>query len=225
MKKKLTLTLHVVMISVAGETHAARPFFTDDARIVERGGCQIETFYKQQRAYNGSEFWFLPACNPFGVELTAGANRIEDEHSLVLQGKTLLKPLETNGSGYALSVGTFRVNPAEGRDVWSPYVNGIGSFSFMDDRAVIHTNLGMIRDRIADMTRPTWGVGLEALLIAPRLYGILETFGQRADKPTRHAGLRFWIVPNRVQVDSTVGDDHGTDPRHRFYSIGLRLLF
>jgi hypothetical protein len=224
MNKRLTLSLQVVMILAAGEVHAARPFVTDDARTVDRGGCQIETFYKKQHTHPESEFWLLPACNPFGVELTAGANRIEGEHSLVLQGKTLLKPLETSGSGYAFTLGAFRVNPAQGRDVWSPYVNGIGSFSFMEDRAVVHANLGAISDRIAGMTRATWGIGLEALLIAPKLYGILETFGQRADKPTRHIGLRYWIVPNRVQVDSTLGE-RKSDPVHRFHTIGLRLLF
>lgn len=208
----------------ASEAHAARPFVTDDARVVDRGGCQIETFYKEQRAYSGSEFWFLPACNPFGLELTAGGNRIEDEHSVVLQGKTLLKPLETNGSGFALTLGTFYVNPQDGRNVWSPYVNAIGSFSFLDDRAVVHANIGAIRDRIAGFDRGTWGLGLEALLVAPRLYGILETFGQYADKPTHHAGLRFWIVPNKFQVDTSVGNQNG-EPPQRFYSVGLRLLF
>jgi hypothetical protein len=204
--------------------YGARPFITDDARVLDRGGCQIETFYKEQRAYSGSEFWFLPACNPFGVELTAGGNRIEGEHSLVLQGKTLIKPLETNGTGFALSVGTFYVNPQDGANVWSPYVNGIGSFSFLDDRAVVHANLGAIRDRVAGFDRGTWGLGLEALLVAPRLYGILETFGQYGDKPTQHAGLRFWIVPNKLQVDSTIGNQNG-EPPQRFYTVGMRLLF
>ena len=74
------------------------------------------------------------------------------------------------------------------------------------------------------MDRGTWGIGLEALLLAPQLYGILETFGQRAEKPTRHMGLRYWVVPNRVQIDSTVGEQK-SDPARRFYSIGLRLLF
>ena len=224
MKKILTLTLHMVMVVSGQWAHAARPFVTDDARVVDRGGCQIETFYKEQRAYSGSEFWFLPACNPFGLELTAGGNRIEDEHSVVLQGKTLLKPLQANGSGFALTLGTYYVNPQDGRNVWSPYVNGIGSFSFLDDRAVVHANVGAIRDRIAGFDRGTWGLGLEALLVAPRLYGILETFGQYADKPTHHAGLRFWIVPNKFQVDSTVGNQNG-DPPQRFYSVGLRFLF
>src|SRR5689334_10793100 len=110
MRPKLALGLQLAMILVAGDAGAARPFVTDDARIVDPGGCQIETFYKEQRVYSGSEFWFMPACNPFGVELTAGANRIEGDRSLVLQGKTILKPLETNGSGFALTLGTFYVN-------------------------------------------------------------------------------------------------------------------
>ena len=224
MNRSLSLSLHLVMVISGQAAHAARPFVTDDARVVDRGGCQIETFYKEQRRYSGSEFWFMPACNPFGVELTAGANRIEGERSLVLQGKTLLKPLDTNGSGYALTLGTFYVNPQDGRNVWSPYLNGVASFSFLNDRAVVHANLGAIRDRVADRDRGTWGLGLEALLVAPRLYGILESFGQSYDKPTLHLGLRYWIVPNKVQVDSTVGDQNG-DPPQRFYSVGLRLLF
>ena len=203
------------------DVHAARPFFTDDARIVDQGHCQLETFYKEQHAYNASEFWFLPACNPAsvpfvsGIELTAGGNRIEGERSLILQGKKLFKTLETNGQGYALSLGVF------GGD---PYFNGIGSFSFLDDRAVIHTNLGAIRDRTEEITRGTWGIGLEALLFEPRLYGILETFGQRGDTPTQHVGLRFWVIQNRFQIDATAGQQ-SSSPARRFTSVGLRLLF
>jgi hypothetical protein len=55
------------MVISSYAAHAARPFVTDDARVVDRGGCQIETFYKEQRKYSGSEFWFMPACNPFGL--------------------------------------------------------------------------------------------------------------------------------------------------------------
>jgi hypothetical protein len=191
------------------QARAARPFFTDDARVVDVGHCQLETFYKEQRAYSGSEFWFLPACNAFGVELTAGGNRIEGERNFILQGKKLFKALETNGSGYAASLGVL------GSD---PYFNGIASFSFLDDRAVVHTNLGLLKDK------GTWGIGLEALLIASRLYGILETFGERGETPAQHVGLRFWVIPNRFQIDATAGRQSGS-PERRFNSVGLRLLF
>lgn len=80
-------------------------------------------------------------------------------------------------------------------------------------------NLGSI-----SRTGPTWGLGLEALLAAPRVFGIVETFGQRGETPTLHYGVRFWVVPNRFQVDATRGHQ-SADPTRRFYSVGLRLLF
>ena len=188
--------------------YSARPFVTDDARIVEQ--CQVETFYKEQRTYSGSEFWFLPACNLFGAELTAGGNRIEGEKNAIVQLKFLLQKLETNGTGYALSLGSFG---------GEPYFNAIGSRSFLDDRVVLHANLGDFRD-----SGGSWGYGVEALLWAPRLYGIFESFGQHRETPTYHYGARFWVVPDRFQVDMTRGDQTGAGNR-RFYTLGLRFLF
>ena len=191
--------------------HAARPFFTDDARVVDRDHCQIETFYKDQRTYAGSEFWWLPACNPSFFEITVGANRIEDQANGIVQAKYLFKELQSNGYGLALSVGSFS---------GQPYANAIASFSFFDDRAVVHANAGRFND-----DGHTWGVGLEALLAPPRVYGILETFGQRGESPTLHYGIRFWVIPNRFQVDATRGDQGGADPDRRFYTLGLRFIF
>jgi hypothetical protein len=217
------LILLLALLAAVPSGHAARPFVTDDARVVDRGGCQVETFVKKQRRLDENEFWFLPACNPWGAELTLGYARVDstpagDTHNTVLQAKTLLKPLETNGAGYAFTLGTFA------GDKISPYVNGIGSFSFADDRVVMHANLGAIRDNVAGLSRWTWGVGAEILLLAPRLYGILETYGQRADKPTVHTGLRIWLIPNRVQVDTTVGLQNAS-PERRFGTVGLRVLW
>ena len=217
MNKRLSLSLHLIVIALAAPSaHAARPFNTDDARLVDKGHCQVETFYKEQRTYSGSEFWVLPACNPsllpneHGAELTVGGNRIEGERNTIVQAKLLFKELQANGFGLAGSVGSF------GGDA---YVNGIASFSFLDDRAVVHTNLGTLQG-----VGMTGGIGLEALLAAPRVYGILETFGQRGDQPTLHYGLRFWVIPNRFQVDATRGDRSG-DPNTHFYSVGVRILF
>lgn len=211
--KGLRQALPIALAVCCTAAHAARPFFTDDARIVDRGHCQLETFYKEQRAYSGSEFWFMPACTPFGVEFTVGRNRIEGDRNTILQGKILFKELQKNSFGFAGSLGSF------GGD---PYFNGIASRSFLEDRYVVHANLGMIRNPDAD--RGTWGLGLEALLLEPRVYGIAETFGQRGDMPTQHVGLRFWIIPNHFQIDATHGHQ-SADPVRRFYSVGLRFIF
>jgi hypothetical protein len=220
---RLRFAVLIAFAAAVPAAQAARPFVTDDARVVDKDGCQVETFVKRQRRFDESEFWFLPACNPWGAELTAGYIRQDstlsgDSHKMVLQAKTLLKPLTTNGAGFALTLGMLAGTKN------SPYLNAIGSFSLADDRVVLHGNLGAIRDNEAGMSRGTWGVGAEVLLAAPRFYGILESYGQRAEKPTLHTGLRIWIVPNRVQVDTTVGLQQSS-PERRFGTVGLRVLW
>ena len=202
-----------VLVLAVPAAQAARPLFTDDARIVDKGHCQLETFTKTQRAYIGSEVWVMPACNPFGVEFTLGHNRIEDEQNTVRQAKFLLKKLEDTGPGYAFSVGSF------GGD---PYVNGIASYAFKD-RATLHANLGAIHNRLPNTDRATWGVGIEVPL-TERWTAAGETFGQQGDTPTKHAGIRYAVVPKRVQVDATLGEQSAM-PAKRFYSFGRRLLF
>jgi hypothetical protein len=217
-------------LGAAASAQAARPFVTDDARVVDQGGYQVETFLKQQRAFHEREFWFLPAHNPFGrVELTLGGMWVNsapegNSRALIAQAKTLLKPLKTNGSGYALTVGVMRLSPSgpESGET-NPFVNGIGSFSVADDAVVIHANLGARHDGAAGTTRGTWGAGAEIRMTA-RLFGIVETYGERGEKPTRHAGLRIWAVPDHVQVDTTVGFER-TDPERRFFTVGMRLLW
>jgi hypothetical protein len=220
---RLPPAAYLLLLLAAPAAQAARPFVTDDARIVDKDGCQIETFVKRQRRFDETEFWFLPACNPWGAELTAGHIRVNstpngDTRTTLLQAKMLLRPLTTNGAGFALTLGTLY------NSALSPYFNAIGSFSLADDRVVLHGNLGGIRDNVERVSRGTWGAGAEILLIAPRLYGIVESYGQRGEKPTLHTGLRIWIVPNRVQVDTTVGLQNSS-PEHRFGTVGLRILW
>ncbi|MCL2645023.1 MAG: hypothetical protein FWD51_06155, partial [Betaproteobacteria bacterium] len=55
-------------------TYAARPFFTDDARIVDHKACQIESGILSGR--DSTEYRVLPACNFTGnLELTLGGAR------------------------------------------------------------------------------------------------------------------------------------------------------
>ena len=118
-----------------------------------------------------------------------------------------------DGAGYALAAGAF------GGD---PYANAIASYSF-HQRAVLHFNFGVIHNRVPDTDRETWGLGIEVPLTG-RWTAAAETFGQYGDTPTQHAGLRYALIPNRVQIDTTIGHQSG-NPARRFTSLGLRLLF
>lgn len=207
---------------IVSHAHAGRPMITDDARIVDARACQLESWIQDNR--DSTEYWALPACNFTGnLELTLGGALTREAGQtattdMVVQGKTLFKPLETNGWGIGLAVGTVRHPQAAARD-WYAYVPT--SFSFRDDAVVMHANVGWLRESANRRDYLTWGLGAEARL-AERTWLIAETFGQGQDKPSYQLGLLYWLAPDRVQIDATYGNRHGGG--ERWFSIGLVFL-
>jgi hypothetical protein len=223
----LSLTAWAALgLGLSAPAQAARPLNTDDARIVDANACQVESWVRRNEG--STEYWALPGCNFTGnLELTLGGARTSDATGspltrMVLQGKTILKPLEKNGWGLGLAAGTIRRSQSGtgGSDVYA-YVPA--SLSFADDRWVVHTNVGWLREQSTRRDLATWGVGLEREL-RPTTWLIAETFGQSRDKPQFQFGLRQWIVPGHVQVDATYGSHLGGGSSERWFSIGLRLL-
>ncbi len=215
----------LALLASATSAHAARPMITDDARLTDPQACQVESWFHQHRERN--EFWALPACNPGGnFELTFGGALARghgemDSGAWLIQGKTLFKPLETNGYGIGFAAG-YATQPGAGQS-GSPYFYVPASVSFADDRLVIHTNLGATRLRESAETRLTWGVGSE-IQTTERLYLVAETYGQDKGNPFFQLGVRYWVVPNHVQIDTTYGSQTGNIHDERWFSIGLRLI-
>lgn len=213
------------LLLAAQAAHAARPMTTDDARLTDAGACQVESWVHLHGSQR--EIWALPACNPGGnFELTLGgalsySGTRQERGALVIQGKTLFKPLETNGYGIGIAAG-YATQPGSAHS-GHPYFYVPVSFSLADDLAVIHTNLGYTRERENHENRLTWGVGGEIQLSAQN-YLIAETYGQAKGSPFFQLGLRHWIVPNHLQIDTTVGSRFGQYSEERWLSIGLRLI-
>ncbi|MEO7405050.1 MAG: hypothetical protein ABIU95_15410, partial [Burkholderiales bacterium] len=100
------------MFAVSG-AHAARPLITDDARTVDPKACQVESWFRRNKT--SDEFWAIPACNFTGnLELSVGGAIGRDTgrdnpgtrtNDVLVQGKTLFKPLTMNGYGAGLAVG------------------------------------------------------------------------------------------------------------------------
>jgi hypothetical protein len=207
---------------------AARPFVTDDARLTNAHSCQLEVW---TRIYPDSrEFWALPACNPSGnLELTVGAGHARTDgenptNDYVFQLKTLFRPLKPNDWGIGLAAGT--VNHPE----ITPGPNLLGniyayvplSVSFHDDSVIIHINGGWLRDKDSGTNKMTWGLGGE-FRVMPRLLAIAEVFGDNQENPYFQVGARFAIVPDRIQVDATLGQQFSGPSDERWISFGLRL--
>jgi len=225
MRKISHSLLLALLLGSTSAAQAARPMITDDARLTDGGACQLESWVHLHGDQH--ELWALPACNPGGnFELTLGGalareNGNAQSGALVIQGKTLFKPLTTNGWGIGLAAG-YSTQPGAGQS-GSPYFYIPTSFSLADDRVVIHTNIGNLRERESQKNHLTWGLGGE-FQTTERLYVIAETFGQDKGSAFFQGGLRYWIVPGHVQVDTTYGSRIGQIHDAHWLSIGLRLI-
>jgi hypothetical protein len=254
MRIPFTAVAVVLLLVASPGAFAARPFNTDDARIVDPDGYQIEAYVKGQRGVKQTEYWFLPAHNFGGAldrfEFTLGGNLFRSDengnsNSIIGQVKTLLKPLETNGIGFALTLGVTRFKPgtpgaafvvpidpadptaAGGTSTevaYNPYVNGISSVSVFDDAFVFHFNAGAIRDNVDKTTIGSWGVGAE-IRVTDRWFGMAETYGLSNEKPAYQVGVRFWAIPGNLQIDSTYGWQHSSPANLRWVSVGVRILW
>ena len=244
--------LAALMLTIACPAWAARPFNTDDARIVEPGGYQVESYVKALRDPRATEFWLLPAHNFGGMldrmEWTLGGSltRSDDlgnSNQVLFQVKTLLKSLPGNGIGFAVTVGATRLKPGSVPVIETPFapavvvsdqpstesrinpfVNLISSVSVADGQFVFHFNGGATRDTYDDTTQRSWGVGAE-LFGLMRVYPIAEFYGVSGEKPATQVGLRAWVIPDKWQIDGTMGWQSAEPQSRRWVSLGVRILW
>lgn len=221
-----TTSAACLLLLTTASAFAARPMITDDARIVDAKSCQVESWLHVHRDHT-RELWALPGCNPTGnLELTLGGGwRREDGQTAntdrVLQGKTLWHTLDGDSNwSWGTTLGAVDRHQAQRTDV---YLNLPLTAKLLGERLFLHANLGLRRDGVERRSITTSGLALEGQ-ISPRVWGVAESFVQDRSRPQFQLGLRFWIVPDHVQVDTTYGDRVGAGGTERWMSVGLRLL-
>jgi hypothetical protein len=220
----------LALLAAATNVWAARPMVTDDARIADPKSCQLESWVRHDR-HGPNEFWAVPSCNlASNFEIAVGGNlhqqagtaRLADS---LVQAKTVLRPLRTNDWGLAVSVwrSVERGLQPGSRDVASYNLNVPMTRSLRDDAWLLHVNAGLREDRVTRRTYATWGLGSE-LLLRERVQLITEVYGESGSRPYAHGGLRFWLIPDRLQLDTTVGAQTRFGGGERWFTIGVRVL-
>jgi len=217
----------ILLLLIAQEALAARPFVTDDARLTTAGSCQVEAW---TRVYQHShEIWALPACNPWGnFELTFGGSlaKVDGQSSTLdsaFQAKTLFRELKTNDWGIGIAIGKIShsdLNPGPNQ-----YGNTYGyipaSLSLWDDKVILHSNIGLLHDKESKRNNMTWGLGSE-IKLKPNLLGITEIYGDDKSNPYVQVGFRYSVIHNLFQVDSTYGQQINGDSELKWISFGVR---
>lgn len=214
-------------IAVLSPVHGAQPYFTDDASILEKGACQLEIGNQTNRG--SRELSLLPACNITGnLELTLGGSRASEAGSrdtlYVVQGKGLFRELETNGYGVGWLAGARwrgEREPDQGK-ISNYYASLLLSGSFLDDRFIAHVNLGAQADRDRRMDSLTWGINAE-IPLSERFTVIAEIFSNERSRSFHQAGLRFALIPERLEIDASLGGENGHRRSTRWWTIGIRL--
>jgi len=208
--------------------HAARPMNTDDANIVDHKSCQMESWVKT--THTSLERWAIPGCNFGGeVEWSLGGNAQNEDavgntQFWIAQAKKRWIPVSEGQVGISTTLGAMATRPAtadrpEDKDY---YLNVPMTVPLGQDRFV-HINAGWVNHQLLGVSRPTWGVGGE-LPLTPRVIAIAETYGETNVGTRFQLGLRLWVVPQRVQIDTTYGNQVGQPEHLRWFTVGVRLL-
>jgi hypothetical protein len=208
--------------------HAARPMNTDDANVVDPKACQLETWVRRNRS--STEQWAIPGCNFWAdVEWSLGGQqRSEDTpwSSSLLLGQAKKRWLRLSDGDWGVSTTLGFVNAQPSSDFNAPqrdvYFNAPITRALGEDRFV-HINLGWIQHGRDNSSRPTWGLGGEWPL-QPRVIAISEIYAENNTPTQYQVGLRFWIKPQRIQIDTTYGHMVGGTSDQPWITIGLRLL-
>jgi hypothetical protein len=192
------------------QAHAARPMNTDDANIVDEKSCQLETWAKTTRT--SLERWAMPGCN-LGGEFWVG------------QVKKRWVPVGENSVGISTTVGTMATRPATAdRPNDKDYYLNVPVTVPLGHERFVHLNAGWVQHQSLGVSRATWGVGGE-LPLSPMVIAIAETYGEQNTGRARYqVGLRVWVVPKHVQIDTTYGNQLGQPEHLRWFTVGLRLL-
>lgn len=221
--KKRSLISGFCLFALSSASHSGRPMVVDDAALVSPKTCQLETW--AQHNSDSKEYWATPACNFGGnFEFAVGMGRVNDDTEHVsyatLQGKTLLKPLETNDWGIGFSFGTQINTKDSSKKDWT--VNVPLSLSTLDDKFLIHANLGWLRENTTHKNQTTWGIGTETQLTHPLTF-TAEVYGNDRNDAFYQTGFRYMVYKELVQLNASYGNQISHHD-NAFFSVGFVFL-
>jgi len=220
-----------LLACVLPTAQAGRPLQTEDAGVLDRGDCEIESV--GSRASGGGE----PRLREYSVQLGCGigartqlavaaARALDGEtrsDAAALVGKTALRELTDTQAGVVIAYrlagarakgGSFRHEATELRAVLS---------APLAEDWLFHGNLGTVRDEAAKQTSTIWSAALERTGLGP--FDVMgEVFGDDRGAPWWNAGLRYTAIAQRLFFDPSYGAQMRSG-RPKLLTVGLKFAF
>jgi hypothetical protein len=210
-----------VLVLAPALAHAGRPLVAEDAAILARGYCQVETWV--QHNDGSQETWVAPHCNPGGYwELIAGAGHVSPHAGgspRLLRAKAVLRPMSTNGWGVGIVLSDqFGTGDSVAGDL---SLTVPLSLSLLDDTVRVHANAGWTSRR-GGPDGMTWALAGEWNL-ARRAGVTLDAYGAGHQRSWLQAGARYELVPGRAVIDAAIGQRFGWHWKERYVAVGLTV--
>lgn len=215
------LILFIFIVNIS--TFAARPLITDDAETTPKGVCQLESWV--QRNKQSTELWGLPTCGVTdSFEITAGGGYSNTgKTDYIFQTKNRLTSLSTHEIGTGIIIGavahpeiTKNANQIANYYAYVPF-----SFSLSNDQNLFHTNVGWRYDKDTQEHNTIWRVGFEIPFNAS-WSSVGETYGDYRKNSYWQLGLRYVLISDVFQLDSSIGGALNNSLTERWVSLGFR---
>jgi len=205
--------------------HAGRPLGTDDAGTVGADACQVESWLERSSAPKARTWVLSPACGlGEAVELNVEIARTVPDDGIRFESGLAVKWVDPAWKAGSLNWGlkAWR-GTAHGRQAprWAATTSGaMGLLTWQASEAVaVHGNFGFEKDHASRGTEPLLNLAL-SWDATPSLTLVAEAMTVRHSPTQRNLGARWWLQPERLALDFTVGRGTGAEPA-RNVTVGL----
>ena len=224
------LAAALLALLAAAPAWAGRPLQTEDAGVLGRGACELESFIARERARDQPTVRVASVqigCGAGGdtqLALAAARARADGEQvdELTLVGKTGLREPAAEQAGVALAYaasatrlpgGSFRHELTQLRAV----------LTVPRGDWLLHANLGAERTEGEPRNTAIWALAVEHS--GPGAFDLMgEVFGDDRNDPWLNAGLRWNAQPQRLMVDASYGVQLDAG-RARLLTVGFKFAF
>jgi hypothetical protein len=231
---RLNVALTACATLMCSSAFAGRPFFTEDAAVLEKSVCEWESVAARASADGSASATQVTTQLGCGVgslggiatQLAAGVGQSRSggvtDKSHWLSGKSGWTSAGDTPLMLAVAYGANWSRPDGATSgLETVFVNGVATQA-LAGKVTGHLNLGWVGNRPAQLNSTNWNAGLEYAVTDTVDVGA-ELFGVEHANAFVGAGAR-WAVNKSFSLNAGYAVQSGGD-RHRLGSLGIKLTF
>jgi hypothetical protein len=226
-----------LLLALSAPAFAGRPLVTEDAGVIEKGGVEVEAYYRRQTERETptlTGFHMQPSVGiGFNTQLGIGVDysrqynadfdATKSSGAYAIVGKTALKELTDDAYGVAIAYGVDRTRaPGDSFRYDNAVING--AVTVPVQQWLLHANLGWTRSRLDVVNSTIWALAAERTGAIGPVDLAVETFGTDHEPAWVQVAARWVVKEDRFFLDASYGVQTGAS-HAKLLTIGTKLAF